>query len=195
MAENSLSPAFVRIDYTSIHGPHSMTLPSVPVIAAVGGGAPYTFDLRGAAIDVPVKGAVEDFVAIIAEFFETTTTFVAWTLYTQADADATPLPVQADNLGIDGTAATTTWDKAVQVTFTWRTDAFGIFKLVFLDAVSNNNFDKATNFDIDTATEALHDYVTADVTWLAGRDGGRPNTFLQRAKTLNEKLRRSYRMN
>ena len=195
MAENSLSPAFVRIDSTSAYGPHSMTIPSVPVIAAVGGGSPYVFDLRGAAIDVPVAGAVEDFVDVIKTLFPASYTFLSWTLFTQADEDAKPLPVEAGNLNVAGTHAGTGWDKAVQYTITWRTDTFGIFKLVLLDAESGNVFDKVTNLTGETELSAINDYVTDDVTWIAGRDGGRPNTFLQVAKTLNEKLRRSYRMN
>jgi len=195
MTANSLYPAFVRIDYTSIYGPHSMTIPSVPVIAAVGGGAPYVFDLRGAAIDVPVSTSVEDFVDVIKPFFIASTIFNSYTLFTMADPEATPVPVQGGALNIAGTGGDTTWEKAVQWTITWRTDSFGIFKLVLLDAVSNNNFDKITDADSDVGLDPVNEYVTADVTWIAGRDGGRPDVFLQAAKTLNEKLRRSYRMN
>jgi hypothetical protein len=172
-----------------------MTLPSVPVIAAVGGGAPYVFDLRGLEIDVPVAGAIEDFVDVIKAAYKTTYNFQSWTLFTMEDPEATPIPVQSGNLNIAGTNASTTWDKAVQQTLTWRTDAFGIFKLVLLDSVSDGSFDKVVDVEANPGIEAIHDYVTADETWLAGRDGGRPNVFLQNAKTLNEKLRRSYRMN
>lgn len=193
--ENSLSPAFVRIDYTSAWGPHSMTIPSVDVEPTTIGGSIYQFILRGAALPAQVDSAVEDFVDVIKTFFEPTTTFVSYTLFTQAGVDATPVPVEAGNLNVVGTGGATTWDKAVQWTITWRTDAFGIFKLVFLDSLSNNDFNPIRTVVGDAALVALDDYITADVTWVAGRDGGRPNTFLQVAKTLNEKLRRAYRMN
>lgn len=195
MAPNSLYPAFIRIDSTSAYGPHSMTIPSVPVEPTTVGGSIYQFILRGAALPATVSGAVEDFVDVLKVLFPSSYTFTSWTLFTLADPEATPLPVQAGNLNVAGTHAGATWDKAVQYTITWRTDTFGIFKLVLLDAESGNVFDKITNLTGETELEGINDYVTADVTWIAGRDGGRPNTFLQVAKTLNEKLRRSYRMN
>jgi hypothetical protein len=195
MAENSLSPAFVRINYISQWGPHSMTIPSVPYTPPTIGAVTGLFVLRGAAVPTDAADAVTDFVNLIKPFFEATTTFLDYIIFTQADPDAAALPRFSDTLGIAGTGGSTTWDKAVQFTWTWRTDEFGLYKLVFLDCVSNNAFDKITNLTGLAAEEAVSDYVTADVTWIAGRDGGRPNTFLQIAKTLNEKLRRSYRMN
>ena len=195
MTHNSLYPAFVRIDSESQFGPHSMTVPSVPVIAAVGGGAPYTFDLRGLSVDVNVKDAGEDFVDVLKPFFGPSYNFIGWTLFTMADPDATPVPVQSGSLAVAGTHAGGSWTKAVQATWTWRTDAFGIFKIVLLDGSSEDSFDKATSVTGYPIGDALSDYVTAPSTWVAGRDGGRPDVFLQVAYTLNEKLRRSYRMN
>lgn len=193
--ENSLSPAFIRIDMTSAYGPHTMTVPSVAAEPTTIGGSIYQFILRGAALPVAVAGAVEDFVDVLKPAFPTTYTFQGWTLFLQPTPEDTPTPVQAGLLGVAGTSPSTTWSKAVQHTLTWRTDEFGIFKLVLLDAVSGNVFDKLTNLSGNPTIEAISDYVTDDVTWVAGRDGGRPNVFLQMATTLNEKLRRSYRMN
>jgi hypothetical protein len=193
--QNSLSPAFVRIDYTSIYGAHSMTLPSVDVGTTTIGGDIYQFLLPIPLLPTTVSGAVEDFVDVIKPFFIPSTIFNGYTLFTQATPEDTPVPVETNNLNIAGTGGDTTWEKAVQFTLTWRTTEFGVFKLVFLDAVSNNNFDKITDADSDIGLDPVNEYVTASVSWLRGRDGGRPKTFLQAAKTLNEKLRRSYRMN
>lgn len=193
--QNSLSPAFVRIDYTSIYGPHSMTVPSVEVEPTTIGGDVYQFILPPPLLPTTVQGAVIDFVNVIKPFFIPSTVFNGYTLFTQADETATPVPVETNSLNIVGTGGATTWEKAVQFTLTWRTTAFGVFKLVFLDSVSNNDFDKITDADTDIGLDPVNEYVTASVSWLRGRDGGRPKTFLQAAKTLNEKLRRSYRMN
>lgn len=195
MASNSLSPAFVRIDYKSEFGPHSMTIPSVPVTAAVGGVTPYKFDLRGLAVDTFVTESVTDWVNIIKVAFKNTIVFKSFTLFTQADAESTPLPVQGGILNIAGTNAAAGWYKAVQQTITFRTDTFGRFKIVLLDVNSYNSFDKLEVLTPGDLLEDIVDYATADVTWFAGRDGGRPDVFLQSAVTLNEKLRRSYRMN
>lgn len=192
---NSLFPAFVRIDYTSAYGVHSMTVPSVPVQNAGGADDPWYFTLRGAELPVQVQIAVPDFVDVIKIYFPNTVVFQAYTLFTKADADAAPQPRESKTLNIAGTNGGATWSKAVQQTWTWRTDEFGLFKLVFLDVASNNNFNRVAAIVGGTADVDLHAYVTAPETWIAGRDGGRPNTFLQMAATLNEKLRRSYRMN
>lgn len=195
MTLNSLFPAFVRIDYSTAYGVHSMTLPTVDVEPTTPGGNIYQFILRGAALPAQVDSAVEDFVNTIKVFWPSSTVFNSYTLFTMADPEATPQPVESNILNIAGTNAVTSYSKAVQYTWTWRTDEFGIFKLVFLDCPSANTFEKITSLAPASADEAVSNYVTADVTFLAGRDGGRPNTFLQIAKTLNEKLRRSYRMN
>jgi len=193
--QNSLSPAFVRIDYSSAYGVHSMTLPSVPIEPTTIGGSIYQFVLRGAALPAQVEGAVNDFVDVVKLFFPSTVNFKSYTLYSQPEPEDTPQPVEANILNIAGAGTGTSWSKAVQNTITYRTDEFGIFKLVLLDCFSYNIFDKTDVLVPDDGLDLLTDYVTADVTWLAGRDGGRPNVFLQSAVTLNEKLRRSYRMN
>lgn len=191
---SSLSPAFVRVNYTSVYGAHVMTLPSVPIVTGINAPSFHDFDLRGAEISVECDDAVKDFINVIKADFIASTTFVDYTLFTQADAEATPVPVWSAALGIVGTHADDSWSKAVQRTFTWRTDAFGLFKLVFLDCISANNFSKNTSLPDGSTRKAISDYVTADETWLAGRDGGRPATFLQESVTLNEKLRRSYNL-
>jgi hypothetical protein len=94
-----------------------------------------------------------------------------------------------------GSAPTPGWYKAVQKTFTFRTNEFGTSKLVLLDAASFNTFNKQTTLSSGGPEDLLRDYLGSADGWLLGRDGGKPTTFLQIAVTLNEKLRRSYRMN
>lgn len=193
--ENALSPAFVRIDYTSIYAPHSMEIPSVAVGLTDGADSPYEFLLPTPLAPIEVEEAVTAYVNIIKAFFIPSTVFNGYTLFTQADENSPAVPVETNSLNIVGTAGTTSWEKAVQWTVTWRTTAFGVFKVVFLDAISNNDFDKITNEADDVGLDPVHDYVTNTGTWVRGRDGGKPKTFLQASKTLNEKLRRSYKMN
>lgn len=195
MALNSLYPAAVRINYNSAFGAHSMTLPSVPVLGGDIGVGGYQFTLRGLAAPVNVDDAVNDFVDVLKALMGTDTTFVDYVLFQYATPTSKGVPVSSQPINKVGTGGITSWRKAVQQTWTWRTDEFGIFKMVLLDVPSGGSFDKITSTDGDARQAALNAYVTAPVTWLAGRDGGRPNTFLQASVTLNEKLRRSYRMN
>lgn len=192
---NSLSPAFVRINYASQFGLHTMTLPTVPMLPGPEGGAGNQFQLRGAALPTDVTGAIVDFITVIKQFWPTTTTFIDFVAFVQPDPEGIATPVQSVALNIAGTKSNPGWHKATQCTFTWRTDEFGLFKLVFLDCSNFDTFDKQTSSSAYAALAALNAYVTADTTFLAGRDGGRPITFLQQSNTLNEKLRRSYGMN
>lgn len=191
--ENSLSPAFVKINYQSIYAPHSMTIPSVPLIAAVGEAPPY-FDLRGLEIDVNADTAIRDFVNVIKTQFPVSTNFVDYVLYSQPGVGDTPLPVWSASLNIAGAGVDGDTHKATQRTFSWRATDFTLFKLVMLDVGVAGNYDKTTSLTGDPAKIAIDDYVTANETWIASRGGGRPSTFLSFTETLNEKLRRSYRM-
>lgn len=194
MTHHSLYPAFVRINYTTPYAPHSMTLPTVPITFAVGDGTPQ-FVLRGLALPVSIASAVAAYVALVKTYYTSGTTFTDYVAFTMATTVAPPLPVAAGTLGTAGTGSLTTDQdmKATQATWTFRTDAYGIFKIVMLDTLVGS-WDKITNGTLSSVS-ALVNYVTSTNSWLAGRDGGRPVTFLQEAFTMNERLRRSYRMN
>lgn len=192
--QNSLSPAFVKINYTSQYAPHVMTVPSVPLIAAAGEDAPPYFDLRGAEIDVSVVTGVTDFVNIIKPMFPPGTTFTDYTVFSQPGVGDIPVPVWSAALGIAGTAGSAADKKAIQNTFTFRATDFSLFKLVLLDVPNDLGFDRRATLAGSAPHVAMSNYVTAQATWIASRGGGRPKTFLQYSSTLNEKLRRSYKM-
>jgi hypothetical protein len=153
------------------------------------------FDLRGAAIDVVVTDAVEDFVNVIKALFHNTTTFDSYTVFSQPTPEDTPVPVWSDTLAITGSQDPNPLSKAMQQTLSFRATDFTIFKLVCLDAYPTVGLGRVTNLALNPTYGPVIDYIVDDVTWIASRGGGRPNTFLQLATTLNEKLRRSYRMN
>lgn len=191
MAQNSLYPAFAEINYVSAFGAHKMRVPTVPYVSESGA----LYDLRGGASSVSTETAISDFVTKVKAFFLNTTTFVDYTLYHMSASTAVPQPVKSGSLNVAGTLSPDgKANKAVQMTTTFRTETFGLFKLVFLD-VPVANFERVVSIGDWAEMTALVDYVTADVSFLAGRDGGRPATFLQVSKTLNERLRKSYRMN
>jgi hypothetical protein len=194
MAPNSLYPAFVVIDYHSLWGAHKMTIPTRAWDYSGGTPASGAFaDWEEGQKEADVM--VNDLVDELAPFFLATTTFDLYTIYTMASATAAPTPVYSAALGIDGTSIETEQAKGVQTTFTFRTDLFGIFKLVLLDAPAAAGFDRILSFDASPAALAVLGEVSALANAWAGRDGGRPNTLVQIAYTLNEKLRREYNMN
>lgn len=192
MSNNSLYPAFIRIDYTSAYAPHSMTIPTVPI--EMSGGVAY-FNPEGAPPSVTVQSQVDAYIAIIKPYFQTSTTFQSWQAFTMASPSSVPFPVASGGIAVAGTGAFVAgYDiKATQMTWTYRSVLGGVFKLIFLDATING-WDKITNRN-DAAVDPVNDYVLDVQTWMRARDNGAPGVFLQRAHTLNERLRRSYRMN
>jgi hypothetical protein len=166
----------------------------VPIFASGAPDGHWEFTLRGAALPVTVQSAVTAFVNVIKVYFPTTTKFNSYTVYNQPLPTDIPQPVESKSLNILGTDAGAGVQKATQRTWTFRADNFSLFKMVHLDVKMGGEFDKVTDPTEDAMSAAVIAYVTADVTWLASQGGGRPNVFLQYAETLNEKLRRSYRM-
>lgn len=190
---NSLAPAFVKINYQSAYSIHTMTVPTVqynPPSPLLPSGE---FVLRGALLPTAAAAAVTDYVNKLKPYFKSTVKFVDFTIFTQAGPTEPPTPRYTGGLNIVGTNASTGQDKAVQKTYTFRADDFSIFKIVMLDCPTVS-FDIFRNSPEDPALTALINYVTAPETFIQSQKGGRPVTFLQVATTLNEKLRRAYRM-
>lgn len=191
--ENDIGPAFIKINYQSEYAPHSMTVPCVPLIIAAEGLEP-TFDLRGAEIDVLVDPAVKAFVNLLKAVWSPLTTFINYTAYQKVGVGDSPQPVWSGDLNIVGTSGLGLVHKAVQGTMSFRATDFTLSKLVFLDYQPGLGYEKQSSVSGSDALNAIRAYAVAPETWLASRGGGRPNTFLSLTTTLNEKLRRSYRM-
>lgn len=192
MSHNSLSPAFIRINYQSLYGLHSMTIPTVKLGLDAG---TYKFvreDLSYVGVAQTLAAA---WITAIKAFYPTTTTFIDWLGFSMSSPTAQPIPVTGGAFGVAGTSSVSAYmeSKATQRTFTWRTDSFGIFKIVLLDLVVAS-YEKVT-LPADALVASLHAIVANVDPWMRGRDGGKPVVFLQASTTLNEKLRRSYRMN
>jgi hypothetical protein len=194
MAANSLYPSFVKIDYHSVYSVHSMTIPTLQWDdeTSVGGKGQF---MSHAGTPTDADAMIKDLIDLIKVFFLATTSFDAYTIYVMDTPTSVPLPVAANSLGVAGTSVETEWAKAVQTTFTIRTALFGVMKLVLLDAPAAAGFDRIASFDASPEAEAIVDELSDVTNGWAGRDGGRPNTLVQIAYTLNEKLRREYHMN
>jgi len=97
-------------------------------------------------------------------------------------------------LAIAGTGGGTGWAEAVEQTFIIRTAAFGLFKWIMLDVPTDNFFGKVNPADFSSDFTALMSNLTADTSIYAGRDNSKPNIVKQATITLNEKLRRAYKL-
>jgi len=190
----SLAPAFVVVEYHSAFGPHQATYPTLGWDDAIVAGGHGVFkDHLG--VDRDSDDMIKDLVNKLKAFFSADVLFDNYIIYNQPDADDIPQPVTGNSLAIAGTNVAPGWEKATQNTWSFRTEFFNLSKLVLLDSATADNFDRITNITGITAAEDLVTEWTSTANGWAGRDGGRPTTFIQIAVTLNEKLRRGYRMN
>lgn len=191
LARNRLFPSFVVVDYTSAHGQHKQTLPTLQWNGS-GLGDPGSFDTHDGTGIVSTTMML-NFINAYRPVLPTTTQLVSYTIYNMPTPTSIPQPVYGAAIGLAGTDATTTGQaKAVQWTMTIRTTVFGLLKFVMLDRPSGNIWGNVTAMDAPTL--ALFNQLTASENGWSGRGGGRPLTFLGISISLNKALRRKYDM-
>lgn len=193
MGHNSLYPASIRLDYQTKYGLHSQTIPTAKI--ALDGGV-YKFVKEDLTVIGAVTTLIQAWVDVLKGFYPSTTSWLGWQAFTYATPTSPAIPFIAGALATSGTNASgnDTNSKATQATYTWRTDEFGIFKIILLDTIVLD-FNKITDVANAGYVAPVHAIVAGANTWMRGRDGGKPQTFLQMSRDLNDKLRESYRMN
>jgi hypothetical protein len=144
---------------------------------------------------ISVEDMVTDLLTLYLPFWPSTTSFNIATVLTQATPTSVLVPVASVELtGLVGTSVAASWQKAVQQTTVVRAVDGSIAKLVFLDCDSFDSFEavRATGAapDLD---DIVAEFKDGDNAWASAGDS-RPNTFIGSFKTLNEKLRKAYRM-
>ncbi len=182
----SINPSFVKINYHSSFGPHVAEIPTLQW------NSDNTFDTwaAGTISDSDMIGAL---VTDLLPFYPSTVEFDNYIIYNVPTLDADPQPVASGSFtGMTGSSGDIGWSKAAQGTFSIRTSLFGLFKLTMLDLDSGDQWSPSSALGGTALT--LFDEVSDTGNGWAGRDNGRPNVFIRFTKTLNEKLRRAYRM-
>lgn len=190
---NSLYPAFVRIEYHSAFGPHTMTIPIKGYDGDISGDTAGNIP-TWAGGSIAADDMVEALVDVLKALFDDDTHFDSFTIFTMASAEADPRPAYSQALTQVGTATASVWNKAVEKTLTFRTTEFGLAKLTLMDAGNDGTFPLITPGTATTEVNDIIDEFTAVANGWSGRDNGRPSQFIQMSATLNEKLRRAYRL-
>lgn len=195
MAPNSLYPAYVQLDYHSIHAPHKAILPTsawfpTSITGALGSYAGWN------STPVDAEAMVNALVNVLKVYHLSSTIFDLATVFTIANELAPiAIPRASVALGTAGTSASSALSKAVQNVFTFRTEEAHILKLYLLDApVIAGNFDRNARGTWTANEIAVEAEIKADGNAWAGRDGAQISSGIAITKTLNEKLRREYRM-
>lgn len=190
---NSLFPSFVRLFYHTAFGLHSQTLPTLRWEESFGtngkGGYRNWLD-----VEVDAQDMIDAIVDELKDFQPTTGIYDSFIIYDMFDETSTPVPVASGDLAVTGTAVTADVP-ASQATMTVRTESFGLAKLEWFDATPSTDFLPLRALPGSGQPLDLFNVWTSTSWAWAGRDGARPATFIQVAYTLNEALRKSYRLN
>lgn len=192
MAPGSLAPAYLKIAYHSDYAPHEATIPVNAPVSVSGATSTWTMATHDSG-SANLEAGIADFLEEWAKRFPATVHFDGWSLYTKSSPSAIPLFIGSNVLDVDGTATAGGWDKATQETLTWRDEEGDVFKLVGLDVDAGGGFDRVTIASTIGLTGLSNVVQDPDGFWRSRKDN-RPNSFISRTCTLNEKLRRSYRM-
>jgi hypothetical protein len=188
---NSLFPSFVRLFYHTLYAEHVQTLPTRQWSQGL---LTYGLFLDWNGIGRAADDMIEDLANKAKVVVPSTTVFDYFEVWNYPDEDSLPQPVATKVLSIAGTSSATGWSEAVQQTFTLRTTDFGIFKFILLDAVTDNFFGKVALADFTTDyNNLMSELMSMDNGW-SGRDNARPAIVKGATITLNEKLRREYRL-
>jgi len=142
-----------------------------------------------------VDDMIQGFVDVLLPFWPNTTTFLSYTVYTYATEDSPARP-QVSLPVVTGAGSGGATIPAAQATFNFKTDLFGTFKLVMLDAKVSSDFGPISAL-VSPANDneiAVRDYLMADEWGFSGRDNSQIAVLNKITYTLNEKLRAEYRL-
>ena len=194
MTEYGLDPAYIRLDYHSAYGPHTAIIKTLPWLPSSITGSMGSY-VSWSTAPVDAEAMIDAQINLMKVFLKPDSSFDLATIYTKASPTALSVVEAVKSLGVAGTSAAGGVSKAVQATFNFKTTIAGNTKLVFLDYPhGTGDFNKQTFVDFSPAAIALFTNM-ADVTnaW-AGRDNHRISSFVSVTNTLNEKLRKAYKM-
>ena len=188
----SLAPAFLEISYHSAFGPHKMQI-GITGIENIG---ELPVNLTATAWDASSRNIdemVSELVTDIVPRFPAAAEFDNWSAFSQPLPSDIPLFVGARAISSIGTAATPGWSQATQESVNMRDAGGNAFKLQLMDFATGDDWAKYTNAAAIGLSEIFGDLSAMTNAWMS-RMNLRPSSFISRTATLNEKLRRSYRL-
>jgi len=193
MAPNSLSPAYVRLDYHSVYGAHVMLIPTkewLPTSITGGMGSYVAWDTT----TIDAEAMIDALIAKLADLHLATSSFDLATIYTQATSTSPAFPQAAKTLAVVGTAGAVGAAMAIQSTLNMRGVGGKPVKYTFLDASALNvQMTKISPFGFPPAVSALVTEVSLLSNAWSSRNDDRPNVALSWTMTESNALRRRYR--
>lgn len=187
---NSLFPAFFRLFYESAQAAHIATIPTLEWTPG-GAGAAGSFASWGG---TPRDAAdmIADYVDLLRPFCVASTEYTGAIIYTMDTPTAPARPRASSSFtGKTGTSLLVA-QPASMGQYVFRTDTFGLLKIVFLDQPVTTNFLPIKTVAGGSELAALRDFLIDDNNSIAGRDGGQPMGFIHATFKLNDELRKQY---
>ena len=186
MAQNSLSPAFVKLFYSRTGVEHTMTIPTKFYTAPTVGESPSLLTHAGG--QYPFDNAVDDLILYLKPLWANTMSFGHAEVWSQPTPEDDPLWIYTYAVGVAGTSANANVI-ASQIVMTFRSTLGGLFRLYGMEAsyAVNQAFSLA---GFDTALGNLSTYIIASASWVYARDNGKPITTLGAKTKTNDVLRR-----
>lgn len=189
---NSPYPCALKFEYTSEFAPHTALIPTRLITNPSAAPIDWTMtNWDGDAISV--KDMIDDFLTEWVKRFPSSVEFNTVTPFVWATPTSDPIPGQSYAVNEPGTATAGGTNKATQETLSFRDTEGAIVKIVSLDFDAGGGFNRVTNTGSIGIGELVELFTSEEWGW-SSRNGQRPATFIARTATLNEKLRRSYRM-
>lgn len=186
MAQNSLSPGYVKLFYKRDTVEHTMVIPTKFYTAPTPGSEPSL--LTHAAGQYPFEDAVNDLCDFLLPISGTNMTFDSAEVWYQPTPADDPLWIFTVAIDKTGTFAGTAVN-AGQLVMTFRSNAGGLYRLYLMEsAIPVNQVGVPAEFT--TAQTNLSNYVKDGPSWIYARDNGYPIVCLGFKTKTNDVLRR-----
>lgn len=135
-----------------------------------------------------------DLLTLEAVAYPDTMSFDLAILYTKETPESPAILRKVKGLSIAGSTASSDWAEAVQLSLNGKDTEGKTVKLVLLDVPSGNVFSKLYTVDIAAAFLAIWaEFKDPDNGWQS-ESNHQPDELITQTLTLNEKLRRGYRL-
>jgi len=186
MAENSLSPAFIKLYYSAAGRSHVATIPTKFFGTPVPGVAPNLTLHNGGSNTF--TSFMAGYIAAWKVFFDTITTFDYADVWSQPTPEDDPVWIFTYASGAIGTSVTD-FNVASELVMTFRTDQGGILRTYAMEQAEPSNV-FVSYASMGSAAKAYADLVMAATSAAYGRDGGAPVACLGYKTKTNDVLRR-----
>lgn len=189
MTSNSISPAYVQLNYTSNGHPHKALYPCAYDGSVSPGLEPDVTRRTGAA--QPVSAAVLALVTVLKGFMDAGATFDNFYAYSKPTPTSAPVLIWTGVLGVAGTGAGSPV-AASEILLTFKTPAPGGLKLYLMEGVFALNFQSPLPTTGSSPQALTNNFITGATDWVIGRNGNFPLIGLNITTKMNDHLRRKY---